>query len=172
MEFLWGYKRFFLIFIFLLSGCGNADHNQVDVFIEKVKSAPKKKIEPLPVVEEYSVASYEVSERPNPFVAAKKNKREIIISDIMPDFDRPAEPLEDFPLESLKMVGTLNVSGVMHGVIRAPNGMIYRVEKGNYAGTNYGEIILIDENQIEVNEIVPDNRGEWQRRHSVIVFGD
>ena len=45
-----------------------------------------------------------------------------------PDPDRPAEFLESFPLDTLRMVGTLDINETVYGLIQTSDGLIHRVQ--------------------------------------------
>ena len=91
---------------------------------------------------------------------------------IKPDFDRPTEPLEEFPLDSLRMVGTLEQREDQWALINDTDGTIHRVQPGNYAGQNHGKIIRITDFEIELTEIIPDGIGGWVERQSSIAISE
>jgi type IV pilus assembly protein PilP len=81
--------------------------------------------------------------------------------------DRPKEPLEAFPLESIQMMGTITQDKETFGLVKAgPN--LYRVRKGNYLGQNFGVVTGIDESQIALKELIQDGGGEWVERNSAL----
>ena len=86
-------------------------------------------------------------------------------SGVKPDANRPKEPLEAFPLETLRMVGTLSQDKQTFGLVRA-GANLFRVKKGNYMGLNFGVITAIDENEIKLKELVQDGGGDWVERVS------
>ena len=75
---------------------------------------------------------------------------------IKPDTERRKEELEAYSLDTLRMVGTLTNAKGLWGLIKAKDGTIHRVQVGNHMGQNYGKIIRILEDKIELMEIVPD----------------
>lgn len=85
-----------------------------------------------------------------------------------PDTMRPKEPLEAYPLASLKMVDATTQKGVTYASVRAGSS-VYRVRKGNYLGQNFGVITEITENQITLNEQVQDPSGNWIERKMEMV---
>ena len=87
---------------------------------------------------------------------------------IKPDTARRKEDLEAFPLEVLKMVGTVVMKSNLWGLVKADDGTIHRVQAGNYMGKNYGKIIRISTDKIELMEIVPDKPGLMARATNVI----
>ena len=89
-----------------------------------------------------------------------------------PDMNRKREPLEAFPIDSLKLVGTLFRNGTMFAIIKDSNGVVHRVQVGNYMGQNFGFIHSISENQIQLTEIVTDGGSGWRKREASMVLGE
>jgi type IV pilus assembly protein PilP len=83
-----------------------------------------------------------------------------------PDFNRPKEALEEFPLESLKMVGYLYMNKVGYAVIRATDNKLYRVKAGNHIGVNFGLIEEVTDTEVKIKETVQDSSGDWTERMS------
>ncbi|WP_409482607.1 pilus assembly protein PilP [Noviherbaspirillum sp. ST 5-3] len=82
---------------------------------------------------------------------------------IKPDLDRRKEPLESFPLDSIKMVGTLEKPGLSYALLQVDQA-VFQVKVGNYIGQNFGMITKITESEVELKEIVRDAAGEWTER--------
>jgi type IV pilus assembly protein PilP len=74
------------------------------------------------------------------------------------------QPLEEFPLEGLKMVAFLNMHDAINAVVRAPDGKLHDVKVGAYLGQNYGQVVAISETEIQIKEVVQDGEGDWQER--------
>ena len=68
------------------------------------------------------------------------------------------------------MVGTYSQEGSYWGLIEDPEGVIHRVSMGQYMGQNYGEIVMINEDQIDVSEWIPDGLGGWIKREASIAL--
>jgi type IV pilus assembly protein PilP len=149
----------------IVSGCGesNADLKQ---FVRDSEKQVVRKIDPLPQVKPFEPFAYEGFDLPDPFKPRKLSVRQDS-GGIKPDESRRKEPLEAFPVEQLKMVGTLVQSGVTYGLVRADK-TLYRVKKGNYMGQNFGLITSITDSEIKLKEIVQDTAGDWAERESVL----
>ncbi|MGV3743108.1 MAG: pilus assembly protein PilP, partial [Burkholderiaceae bacterium] len=80
-----------------------------------------------------------------------------------PDLDRRREALENFPLDTVKMVGTLNRRGLSFALLEVDK-VVYQAKVGNYVGQNFGMITDINETEIELKEIVQDAAGDWVER--------
>jgi type IV pilus assembly protein PilP len=157
-----------------LSACGG-DMDDLDQYINEVKSRPGGRIEPLPEIEPYEVFSYiaDAEGLRSPFVpdtpqVATSGKE----GGIGPDPDRSPEFLEGFPLDTLSMVGTLYIGETMYGLVQTSDGLIHRVVPGNYLGQNDGRISNISESEIELVEIISDGIGGYIERDAAISLSD
>jgi type IV pilus assembly protein PilP len=154
--------------VFSLLACSNNDGlDDLRVFAEAERAKKPSAIEPLPSLKATEVFKYTASPTVSPF--SEKNVLPEItatleISPILPDQDRIRQPLEYFPLDSLRMVGTLKQDGQTYAVIFAPDDTVHSVSKGNYAGTQLGEIIEVLESEIVLEETVKLRNGRWEKR--------
>ncbi|APZ44321.1 pilus assembly protein PilP [Acidihalobacter ferrooxydans] len=155
---------------FSLSACG---HNMsgLERWVAKEKAQPGGYVPPIPQVAPYQTYKYPGHTR-DPFDASilqklydksHRGKTEI-------DPNRPRQYLEQFPLDSLKMVGTLVDKGVTYGLIQTPDGLIQRVTVGNYMGLHSGKITAINPTSITLREIVPDEFGGYKTRITSIAM--
>jgi type IV pilus assembly protein PilP len=85
---------------------------------------------------------------------------------------RSREFLEDFPLDSLRMVGTLDMGNTVYGLVQTSDGLIHRVVPGNYMGQNDGRILEISESEIDMVEIISDGIGGYIERDAAISLSD
>lgn len=170
------YSFIILMFVVLthLSACKNSSMDDIRIYVQKVKSRPAQSIEPLPEIRQHAVVEYVVANLASPFVPPDPSKSIDRMKGlgISPDFNRQKEPLESYSMDSLKMVGVMKIDGKLWAIISDPDGTIYRIKKGNYIGTNFGEVLHIDNDRIEVSEIIPDNQNGWRKRMSAIVLGE
>jgi len=155
----------------LLSGCAPGDDPHQWVAREKAKKgAPLK---PLPVIKTFETFVYKDQDRRDPFdLSAEELDDTSANNGPHPDQNRPREPLESFPLDGLRMSGTMGLAKAMEGLVRDPDGVVHRVHVGNYVGQNYGRISAIGEDKIELVELVPNGAGGWMERPAAISLGD
>jgi type IV pilus assembly protein PilP len=138
------------------------------------------KLDPLPEVTPYRPFTYAAQGLKDPFAVsdfarqetALVEQPEIISSGIKPDQNRTPEELEKYVLGSLKMVGTLLKDENMWALVKAPDGIVHRVRKGNYLGTDYGRIIDISDQQLELLEIVADGPSQWKERNAFLSLSE
>ena len=149
----------------ILVGCapegGTRDLQQ---FTENAHKNPTPLVEPLPVIKPHETFVYAASELTDPFSAANLERARPASSVKDPNANRRREPLEQFPLDSLAMVGTMFRQDTQWVIVRAPDGTIHSARPGNYLGQNNGKIEGISEEQIAIMELVPGPSGDWEER--------
>jgi type IV pilus assembly protein PilP len=149
----------------LLASC-SSEMDELRQFVKDSEKSLPRKIETLPAVKPFEPFTYEGFDLPDPFKPRKIVAKESV-GGLAPDLNRRKEPLEAFPLEQLKMVGTLQQGQDMYAIVRGDK-TLYRVKKGNYMGQNFGLITDITDGEIKLKEIVQDSAGDWAERQSVL----
>ena len=149
----------------LLASC-SSEMDELRQFVKDSEKNLPRKIEALPAVKPFEPFTYEGFDLPDPFKPRKIVAKESV-GGLAPDLNRRKEPLEAFPLEQLKMVGTLQQGQDMYAIVRGDK-TLYRVKKGNYMGQNFGLITDITDGEIKLKEIVQDSAGDWAERQSVL----
>ena len=165
-------KRLFILVpvVAALAACGGDQHGDLQHELDRMTKDLRGRVEPLPQVRPYQPVYYKAEGLVDPFrperiVVAQPGGASAKIGKLAPDPNRPKEPLEAFPLESIQMVGSITEGKVTYGLVKAGTNL-YRVKKGNYMGQNFGVITAIDESHIELKELVQDGTGEWVERES------
>ena len=157
-----------------LAACGS-DNDDLDQYINEVKARPGGRIEPLPEITPYEVFTYiaDAEGVRSPFVP---DTPQVATSGpgggIRPIADRSREFLEGFPLDTLRMVGTLNIGETTYGLVQTSDGLIHRVVRGNYMGQNDGRINAITDSEIALVEIISDGIGGYIERDAAISLSD
>ncbi len=154
------------IALLALGGC-SSELDELKAFVRDSDKGLPRRVDPLPAVKPFEPFAYEGFDLPDPFKPRKLTPPKEGGGGIAPDLNRRKEPLEAFPLEQLKMVGTLQQGKDMYALVRADK-TLYRVKKGNYMGQNFGLITEVTEQDIKLKEIVQDSAGDWAERQSVL----
>ncbi len=154
-----------------LSACGSGER-EMQAYIDGIMALPGAPIEPLPEVRPPPRFVYEAGDRRSPFLPDEPELIAGQAAGIGPDQDRPREFLEQEPLDSLTMVGTLRNARGDYGLIQDSEGRVHRVTIGNYMGQNHGRIIGITDSEIMLDEIVSDSLGGWVNRPASIGLND
>jgi type IV pilus assembly protein PilP len=154
--------------LFLLTGCAGEEFDDLTEYTQRIKARKPVPIEPIPELKPYETFLYVEKELRNPFKPMETTKNIALnggnVSGEGPDLDREKEDLEGFPLDTLRMVGTLRKGDQLWGVVRAGDGIIHRVSPGQYMGKNFGKISKIDEVSISLDEFVVTGEGSWLKR--------
>ena len=160
----------------LLSGCGRSisstpgDAPNLNSWIEEVRARPAPPLDPLPVMQQFETFEYDAQNLRDPFSNAFSDQSGG--SGPRPDPNRPRQALEQFPLDSLDMVGTIGRGPGVVGLVMAPDKVTYRVRPGAYMGQNDGRITAVYEDRIELVELVPDGAGGWLERPASVALED
>ena len=128
-----------------LTACSSAD-DELTRFIEDTNKQPGGKIDPLPEVKPYETFVYAAAEMRSPFMPGGSGGGSGMAG-LRPDSKRNREFLEQFSLDTLKMVGTLKLGGHMYGLVQTKDGLVHRVSDGNYMGQADGKITDITASQ-------------------------
>lgn len=163
-----GYVSLIIVLLSGLAGCGDGEVQEVKQWMEAVKRETKVLVPKLPEPKKFIPFIYSSKSSVDPYspsklavalakLHAKSN------SGFKPDLERRREPLESYPLDALKMVGTLERPGLTYALLQADKS-IFQVKAGNYIGQNFGMITKVGETEVELKEIVQDAAGEWVER--------
>ena len=153
-----------------VAGC-SSDLDDLQSRITEVKSRPGGRIEPLPEVKPYETFSYAATSLRSPFVQGMPATA-MAPGALRPDFNRPREFLEQFSLDTLRMVGTLRMNGRTYGLLQTQDGLVHRVLPGNRVGQSDGRITAVEEGKISLIEIVTDGIGGFIERPAAIALSE
>lgn len=151
----------------LLVACGG-DMSDLEGYIAEVKQRKGGPIEPLPQIKPYETFRYRAETMRSPFVPDAQQAYAAMPTGPTPIINRNKEYLEQFPLDTLAMVGTLERQGDVYGLVQTQDGMVHRVIPGNYIGQNDGRIVGVTDSGIEVEELIPDGIGGFFKRSAEI----
>lgn len=161
-----------VLVLVLLAGCSSDGLDDLRDFVKNAHADRKPKIEPLPEIKPYEAFAYAASDLTNPFSPSNLRPQSLQakLSGPRPDMNRRKEPLEDFPLDALKMVGTLSKGKQSWGIIQTTEGAVYRVQAGNHLGQNFGRITRVTDEKIDLVELIQGALGEWVEREASIAI--
>lgn len=156
--------------LLVVAGCSSDMDNLRDK-MKEIRNRPGERIEPLPELRPYEAFVYNDSSMRSPFVPSAPAGADLANA-TRPDVKRPREFLEQFPLDTLKMVGTLELQGREYGLVQGKDGLVHRVLPGNYLGQNDGRITSITASKISVIQIVPDGMGGYIERPASLTLSE
>lgn len=151
-----------------LAACGGSK-GDLEKWVAEVKAKPAPPLEPLPVMQQFETFEYAAQNLRDPFSEAFSGQEG---GGLRPDPGRRKQTLEQFPLDSLDMVGTLGRGAGVIALVMAPDKVTYRVRPGAYLGQSDGRVTAVREDRIELVELVPDGAGGWLERPATIALED
>jgi type IV pilus assembly protein PilP len=169
--------RWFLILgsALAVGGCADDSMKDLKAYAEEVKSRPGGPLKPVPEFKPAETYTYDPADRRSPFImqeAETEATQAVAGTGPRPDPNRRREELEQFPLDTLRMVGILEQNNQTWGLVQSKEKTIYRVQPSNYMGQNHGKINRISEDQIELTELIPDGIGGYiERRANLALAG-
>ncbi len=152
----------------MLMACVDNGVGEVREWMDQTRKETQVKVTPLAEPKVFVPVSYESGSFIDPFDHSKllvvfARLKAANDNGLKPDFDRPKEALEAYPLESMKMVGTIDNKRKLQGLIQVGK-LIYPVVVGNYIGQNFGKVISVSDTRIDMVETVQDATGDWMER--------
>jgi type IV pilus assembly protein PilP len=164
------YQRLLLIGACALAAAGcSSDLDELQQKVAEIKSRPGERIEPLPEIKPYESFTYAASSLRSPFIPSAPARNDVANA-IRPDAKRPREFLEQFPIDTMTMVGTLQQQGRIYGLVQGKDGLVHRVLPGHYMGQNDGRVISITPTKISIIEIIPDGVGGYIERPAALAL--
>ena len=172
--------KFILVLATLtILGCGGDTIESINSFLTEKsindvpivsKSLPKRDL----LINHHS----ELKDQRNPFIpfiAVEQLITQIkpVINHVnQPDTKHLKEILENHPLNTLKVIGTLLFQNELWGLVKATDGMLYRVKAGSYIGTNNGKITSISLTKINIQELFQEQSGAWYPRQTTLLLNE
>ncbi|MEG3191805.1 pilus assembly protein PilP [Lysobacter sp. D1-1-M9] len=159
-----------------LAGCSRSisstpgDAPNLEKWTAETKARPAPPLDPLPVMQQFETFEYAAHALRDPFSRAFTDRGNG--SGPRPDAGRRKQTLEQFPLDSLDMVGTLGRGAGTVALVMAPDRVTYRVRPGAYMGQSDGRVTAVAEDRIELVELVPDGAGGWLERPATVALED
>ena len=164
-----------LLVVAALVGCARGvtstpgDAPNLESWAADVRARPAPPLDPLPVMQQFETFEYAAQTLRDPFSDAWNNAEG---GGLRPDPNRRKETLEQYPLDSLDMVGTIGKGAGLVALVMGPDKVTYRVRPGNYLGQSDGRVTSVREDGLELVELVPDGAGGWLERPASIALED
>lgn len=169
----------FLVFLLVvgLSACGASSDDELNQWMAAQKAQTQPKVKPIAEPKQFKPENYAPETDIDPFsaqkltLALKKDSAQSAVSGalIAPELARRKQPLEEFPLDSMTLVGSMVRAGQPVALVKV-GPLLYQVHPGDYLGQNYGRVIKIVETELTLREIVQDAAGEWIERPASLLL--
>lgn len=157
-----------------LNACSDNGVPELRQWMTQVRQETHESVRKVDRPKQFSPFAYESKDVLDPFdpkklAAAFAKLKGNAANALKPDLDRRREPLEAYPLDVMKMVGTLQRPGLSTALLQIDK-MIYQVKMGNYVGQNLGMVIGISDAEVEIKEVVQDATGDWVERRAKLAL--
>ena len=162
-------KTSLILMTLMLAACSGGEGDDLDKFIRDSGNGLKGKVDPLPEVRPYQTVDFNADGTlVDPFVPRKAVNK---VGGVQPNLDRPREPGESYPLESLKFVGSVSKAKQQLALLKTPDNLMLEAKVGEHLGQNFGLITSITDTEIKLKEIVQDEMsGDWVERLTSITL--
>lgn len=170
--------------VLLLAGCASQDMSDLEGQVAEILQKPPDRLKPLPEVQPYRAYAYASGKAGarDPYIifffrGLQKTGEAVAESGLTPELareikDRNREDLEQFELDSLRMLGFLRNEEDFWGIVSDPEGVVHPVTVGNYVGKNFGKVTEVAEDKIVLRELVKDSSGRWEERAAQLAILD
>ena len=154
----------------ILAGCSSSGEQQdINAWMDEQTKGMRGAVRTLPEIKPFPVVEYLGPSVDDPFRKGRMEVERRASTTLRPDLDRRKEPLEAYPLESLRMVGVLTQGNTIHALVLAGKNL-HQVKVGNYVGQNFGVVTYIGDGDLSLKEIVEDVNGDWVERISTLTL--
>ena len=152
-----------------LGASGGDRFEDLREFTQNAYRDRKPTVDPVPEIRPHQNFAYAAMDRADPFSTLNLKPTKVAAGGTFaPNPNRRKEPLEGYPLDSLKMVGTLIRNKEAWVIVHAPDGSVHRAQKGNYLGQNFGVITKVTEEKVDVKELIQGPTGGWIEREAAL----
>ena len=159
-----------MVAVLALASCAS-DMDDLRQKITDIRAQPGEALKRLPEITPYAPFVYTVSTMRSPFIPSAPAGADLANS-LRPDIKRSREFLEQFPLDTLRMVGTLELQGRKFGLVQGKDGLVHRVLPGSYLGQNDGRVTAVTASRIALIQIVPDGLGSYIERPAALTLSE
>lgn len=156
-----------LLVLALVAGCSSRDAD-LESFIAQTKQEQPGGVEPLPDVKPQESFTYSAQNMRSPFQPGGSGDSSA--QGVRPISNRNREYLEQFPLDTLTMKGTMRLGNRTYGLVQTRDGIVHRVLPGQYMGQSEGRIIAVEPSRITLTEIVADQLGGYIERPATLAL--
>lgn len=157
------------------SGCTTSGQDELQAWMQSERNSIKPQVKPIPEPTKFIPQTYGGEQMMPPFSGEKlasvmrgSPSTAVVNSALIePELNRRKQPLEAYPLDTMRMVGSIHSQGQLVALVKVDN-LLYQVRSGNYLGQNYGRVNKITETEVTLREIVQDSVGEWTERPAAL----
>ena len=157
-----------------MAGCAD-DASEMQAWMDQTRAETPRRTSRVPEPKRFVPFRYEPRADIDPFSNAKLQVALARFADrnkggITPDLNRRREPLESYPLDSIRLIGHLHRASTGSVALLEAGKVVFQAKVGGYLGQNYGRILGISETEVRLKEVVQDAAGDWVERDSTLAL--
>jgi type IV pilus assembly protein PilP len=160
-----------LIAVVLLTACAGSSEDELRQWMAAQRNEIHPQVKPIAEPKLFKPELYGMVNEMEPFSnqkltqALRKDSAQAALNGalIAPELARRKEPLEEFPLDTMALVGSM-VQAAKPVALVTVGKLLYQVRVGDHLGQSYGRVTKITETEVSLREIVQDAAGEWVER--------
>jgi len=158
----------------VLSGCG-AQIDDLVAYTTQVKQSTQVNIETYPQFTTLEAVDYGAADLRSPFqrIVPQANANTGVAQNencMQPISNRKKGKLEAYGIDALQMAGVFTSNGQQWALVKANDGSLHRVKRGEYLGLFNGKIQSISATQIIIQEMLPDGAGCWKTKQATLTM--
>ena len=165
------FRILFALLVVLISACDDERDGDLRAWMVEVRKRHQSQPHSLPPTSAIPEFRYQPASRIDPFDLAKLTVTDERPSGdtVQPDLRREREPLEFFPLDSVRLIGSLRRGREAVALIEADK-RVYQLRVGAHLGQDFGKVIAIGDKTVDIEELVPEGGGRWTQRRTQLVL--
>jgi len=173
----WTITPVLIICFCAVSACGFSDDDKTQTWIDKQTRETALTVVSSPATPKFKAQHYIPSSEIDPFDEqrlALAKKKELQTSAALggllgSEMRRKKESLEEFPLESMTMVGRMTSERQQVALVKVDS-VLYQVRLGSHLGQNFGRVTDISDQGLSLRELVQDTVGKWTERKAILAL--
>ncbi len=149
----------------LLGGCsGTGSMANLQQFVATADAGYRPPVKPVPKIAAPHVVAFDMHHFIDPF---EPFSMRLARRGPNPNLHVPKGPLQRYPLDALRVVGTLSTGHKLWALITTPHGATHRAQVGTDVGEHYGTIVRITPKKIYIVETVAGPTG-WVKQPATL----
>jgi len=174
---IWPITPVLIFCLCAVSACSFSEDDETTSWIDKQTRHTTLTVAPSPVSPEFQAQHYTPLSELDPFddqrlVLANKKEWQLSAAQgglLGSEMRRKKESLEEFPLESMTMVGRMTSESQQVALVKVDT-VLYQVRMGSHLGQNFGRVVDINDHGLSLRELVQDTLGKWTERKSILTL--
>jgi len=122
--------------------------------------------QPAPMTTPFQPLPYLMDGSTTPFGAQRSDP---LLTQQRPPQRGPRQPLEDFALEALQLMGSLS-RATQHNALILAGSTLYRVRVGDYLGPHFGQVKDISAQGLVLQKLRRNANGSWDEQQVLLPF--